>query len=119
MIKNAHYDLYWNSFSIYTYKYDENGNMTESHCETEDGQDHSCLYEYDSNGNCIKETYTWHSAASTDVFMYNYDAYGNLLTKTRSGDSPEDYYQVTYSGYKLYYNPYPVQKFPYQLDGKG
>ena len=107
-------------FEIFYFIYDENGNMTEQRMEDQDGFYSSYSYEYDSMGNRTKETWNQRSDIKS-VTTYEYDGYGNLIKKTLSGetDSPDDYYVTTYTGYKLYYNPYGTQILPPDYWTKG
>jgi hypothetical protein len=57
-------------------------------------------YTYDEAGNCIKKVYE--SRGETYVTLSEYDENGNLL-KTETEE-----YVIEFSGYRLYYNPYPV-----------
>jgi len=113
----------WISLRVQTYKYDENGNLLEEHIEDKDGPNRSIFYELDAKGNCVKQICTMHRLGYTTVetYEYEYDEYGNVIKKISSGetDSAESRVVSTYSDYKLYYNPYPLQELPSQLDGKG
>lgn len=119
--KQGSYHSYWGEFSIFYWKYDEKGNITEHRREDEQGPDYSYYYEYDASGNRIKNTYVLHKSDITSVREYEYDAYGNLLKEIAGGetDSSTDYNITTYVGYKLYYNPNEGKTFPDRFGAKG
>ena len=99
-----------NEYVIFSWKYDNNGNKTEHHRDDEDGRNYSYFYEYDGKGNCIEETYISYPENHTNIITYEYDGYGNLIKRRETYDTAS--YITTYTGYKLYYNPYGTQILP-------
>ena len=114
--KNATYHPQWDEFVIFTFKYDESGNMTEERRVDEKGLDYTEAYEYDDGGKVMKFTYTDHKNGSVSEMAYTYDAYGNLLkvSDIQSGET-----LTAYIGYKLYYNPFEVRELPTAFVGVG
>lgn len=98
-----------------SWKYDEAGNVTEELEQCLDGILNCRRYEYDGNGNCVKETYEMPALNRIYVSLYQYDQWGNLLKKESSHTEGTVSYVgavYNYRGYKLYYNPYPTQDLP-------
>jgi YD repeat-containing protein len=109
---------------LHLWQYDEYGNKTHHSYESTTAwvtpYQEAWEYEYDAVGNVIKKTYTDSRYEGQDVSTYRYDEWGNILKETHPGesDSPNDYREVLYAGYKLYYNPYPVYELPEEFFGK-
>ncbi len=118
-IKRSHYtnkDSFAEPRAVWSWEYDENGKLTVEAYEHE-SEDYisKTEYEYDSDGNCLKQNYFIDGHLQT-VNRMEYDCYGNLLKR----ETEERNHSVTtYSGYKLYYNPYGYQTLPTEFEAKG
>lgn len=100
-IKTVYHSAWDNTYTCYYWEYDEDGNVTKEIHELSDRSiDYIRTYTYDEAGNCIKKVYE--SRGETYVTLSEYDENGNLL-KTETEE-----YVIEFSGYRLYYNPYPV-----------
>ena len=100
-IKSTYHSAWDDTYSCYYWEYDEKGNVTkETHDLSDRSIDYVRSYKYDEAGNCIKVTYETRG----DVYetFYFYDVYGNLLK------SVTETITIEYSGWQLFYNPYPV-----------
>ncbi|MBR6695630.1 MAG: protein kinase [Oscillospiraceae bacterium] len=76
----------------YTYEYDSDGNLIKESCYFGNGMlDH--VYEYDSNGNKIKENRYFGNGTLNDV--YEYDSNGNKIKESRYySDGTLNYYLI-------------------------
>ena len=101
-IKTTYYHSAWGgSCNSYYSEYDERGNITkETHTLPDGSIDYVYNYTYDQKGNCIKKIYEKDGEVYETV--QEYDANGNLLRVATES------YIIEYSGWRLYYNPYPV-----------
>lgn len=109
------------------YEYDEHGNCTKATYHSAWDDTYTCYYrEYDESGNLIKETHTLPDGSIDYVYNYTYDQKGNCIKKIYEKDGEvyetvQEYdangnllrvatesYIIEYSGWRLYYNPYPV-----------
>ena len=100
-IKTVYHSAWDNTYTCYYWEYDEDGNVTKEIHELSDRSiDYIRTYTYDEAGNCIKKVYE--SRGETYVTLSKYDANGNLLRVATES------YIIEYSGWRLYYNPYPV-----------
>ena len=99
--KSTYHSAWDDTYTCYYREYDESGNITKETHERSDGSiDYVYRYTYDQKGNCIKKVYEKDGEVYETV--QEYDANGNLLkVETES-------YIIEYSGWRLYYNPYPV-----------
>ncbi len=107
------------STEIFSFAYDENGNMVREQREDDVGVDYIREWEYDALGNCVRGTMNqvWLGAVTEET--YAYDENGNLIKKVRSEGSDSTEETVEYLGYHLYYNPYPEVELPVHFTGKG
>ena len=99
--KSTYHSAWDDTYTCYYREYDEQGNITKETHERSDGSiDYVYRYTYDQKGNCIKKIYE----KDGEVYetLQEYDANGNLLRVATES------YIIEYSGWRLYYNPYPV-----------
>lgn len=104
---------------IFSFAYDENGNMIREQREKDGEVDYIEEWEYDASGNCVRYTMNQTRIGAVTEETYTYDENGNLIKTVISGkaDSPEEI--IEYLGYQLYYNPYPEVELPVEFTGKG
>ena len=106
-------ELYFLDNYTHKYEYDERGNkIVSSYCWAGE-DDITYYYEYDANGNMIK--YTREENNNITYAYFEYDKYGNPISEVFTNDQTKR----IYSGYKLYYNPFPSKPLPEELTGKG
>lgn len=100
--KATYYRSSWGgSCNIYYWEYDEHGNMTRETHKREDGTVYYvCTYTYDEKGNWTQKI--TEMDGDTYQTIQEYDANGNVLK------SIGDFVTTEYSGWRLYYNPYPI-----------
>lgn len=99
--KSTYHSAWDDTYTCYYREYDEQGNITkETHTHADGSIDYVYRYTYDQKGNCIKKIYE----KDGEVYetLQEYDANGNLLRVATES------YVIEYSGWRLYYNPYPV-----------
>lgn len=101
-IKATYYSSAWGgSCNIYYWEYDEHGNMTRETHKREDGTVYYvCTYTYDEKGNWTQKI--TEMDGDTYQTVQEYDANGNVLK------SIGDFVTIEYSGWRLYYNPFPI-----------
>lgn len=124
-VTRKHYKDFEGNEAEYLWEYDAYGNKTKysywaSNASWSAPYTHTYVYEYDEAGNVLKKTFSTTSYDGESVTLYEYDEWGNVLKETHPGetDSPNNYRIILYFGYKLYYNPYPVQELPESFFGK-
>lgn len=86
----------------YTYEYDDDGNLIRETLEYGDGYEYTC--EYDDNGNLLWETSDY-GDGDVDERVYEYDSDGNLLRETfesSDGYSSELTYEYDRNGNLLW-----------------
>ena len=102
------------------FEYDEFGN-TVKHGRYDSPTDFLIFYSvYDENGKLV-ERIREDETGVTSYWLYEYDEYGNLVREIekKNKDSKTVESMVVYTGYRLYYNPYPLIEMPPELVGKG
>ena len=99
--KSTYHSAWDDSYTCYYREYDEQGNITKETHERSDGSiDYVYRYTYDQKGNCIKKIYEKDGEVYETI--QEFDVNGNLLRVATES------YVIEYSGWRLYYNPYPV-----------
>lgn len=72
------------TFSLFiSYEYDENGNVVKEICDYEDGNQESIEYTYADNQNIVKRIYNQYDGSRT-IWEYSYDINGNIASITRT-----------------------------------
>jgi len=101
------------------WEYDANGNETKHLFYLSSG-DFVCFYsKYDENGNVIEKRREDQNGITYDSYL-EYDSYGNLIKdSTVYYKDPSNNRVQTFTGYRLYYNPYPICDLPEEIVGKG
>ena len=86
------------------FEYDTDGNVLETRVYREDGyQIHTYTYQYDSNGNLVKETDISSYANGTHSwYTYEYDERGNKISRLWYHVGEEGIYSTTYYEYDEY-----------------
>ena len=105
--------------SVWTWEYDDNGNLLKEACEHTDDTFTCHKYEYDTNGYLVESRYYVNEDLLSTV-CYENDGYGNVLKETtKHASSPDEEYIRLFYGYKLYYNPFSPIKLPENFIAKG
>ena len=121
LVKRSHYTSDTETpDSVWLWEYDRNGNPIKETCESaKEGLILETQYTYDQNGLCV--AYRQKKNGSLKAVIYcDYDASGNLVSEVSEyPEHPEDNAETRYYGYQLFYDPFSPKSLPDIFLAKG